>query len=124
MATFKEEILERVLTPKEGSLNDGGLAFDKGRMLCLVFAKDQVYSQSDDSISLSSYLGYIHWFYISTLLGTHCTFCQMYLIENSQFIAEQTVSGIPVITMVLLAGSVGWPGATLASCRTKDNTPT
>ena len=35
----------------------------------------------------------IPWKYTSlhTVLRTHCTFCQMYLIENSQFIAEQRV---------------------------------
>ena len=29
--------------------------------------------------------------FLHTLLRIHCTFCQMYLIENSQFIAEQRV---------------------------------
>ena len=32
--------------------------------------------------------------FLHTLLRIHCTFCQMYLIENSQFIAEQWV-GFP-----------------------------
>ena len=64
VASFKEEILERVLMPKDQRrFNDGGLGFDKDRMLWLrvqssvSYLQDQVYSQSDDSISLSSYLG-------------------------------------------------------------------
>lgn len=117
MATSKEEMLERVLMPNQRNQIDGGLRFDKGRILWLYlqssvsYLQDQVYSQSDESISLSSYPGNtLDSIFLHTLLRTHCTFCEMYIIENSQFIAEQRVRRIPVITMVLLAGSVGWRG--------------
>ena len=52
VASFKEEILERVLMPKDQRrFNDGGLGFDKDRMLWLrvqssvSYLQDQVYSQ-------------------------------------------------------------------------------
>ena len=106
---------------------DGGLAFDRGRMLWLQSCIS--YLQKTKSTHNQTIRYHFHHT-LEIHFSTHSIENPLHVlpdVPNWEFTVHcRAESGIqiPVITMVLLAGSVGWPGATLASCRTKDNTPT
>ena len=96
---------------------DGGVGFNKGRMLWLRLASAASYICKNKSTHNQTGMDTIQYHFYHSLETQSSSvvlehFCQ---ISNLQCNSQLTVHcragiGIPVITMVVRAGSVGWPG--------------
>ena len=104
---------------------DGGVGFNKGRMLWLRLASAASYICKNKSTHNQTGMDAIQYHFYHSLEAHFSSvfllvqlvvvelkhFCQISKQCNSQFTVHCRAGiGIPVITMVVRAGSVGWPG--------------